>query len=60
MKELIAALMSFAAIALPQSAIAQTVTVRGLDRVLTFEGMPNAPFSASIWTQKDREVTVNP
>jgi hypothetical protein len=60
MKKAIAALIAFAAIVLPQSAIAQTVFFRGLDKVLIFEGAANSPFEAFIWTGKTKIFTANP
>jgi hypothetical protein len=51
--------IELAAIALPQSAIAQTVFLNGADRVLVFEGTPNAPFESFIWTGKTKIFTAN-
>lgn len=62
MKKVISALISIASIALPQAAIAQTVSYRGannVDAVVTFEGAANAPFSAEIWTPRTANVTAN-
>ncbi|MEG4115314.1 MULTISPECIES: hypothetical protein [unclassified Microcoleus] len=59
MKKVIVAILSIAAIALPQSAIAQTVFFNGLDRILQFEGTANSPFAAEIWTLKTVAVTAN-
>lgn len=59
MKKVIAAILSIAAIALPQSAIAQTQFFNGADKILQFEGTPNSPFAAEIWTIKTASVTAN-
>lgn len=59
MKKL-AAFLAIAAIALPKSAIAQSVFVKGLDRILVFEGTASSPFEAFIWTGRTRAFTANP
>lgn len=59
MRKLAATLATFALIAFPQSAIGQTVSYKGADAILTFEGTASAPFSAAIWGQKERATTVN-
>lgn len=60
MKKLISSVIALLPVVLPQSAIAQTVSYKGLDAVLTFEGTANAPFSAAIWGERQRSLIVNP
>jgi hypothetical protein len=59
MKKIIAATVALAAIVFSESAIAQSVFIKALDRVLVFEGTPNAPFEAFIWTGKTKLITAN-
>ena len=59
MRKIIAALISFAAIALPQNAIAQTAFINGGNQTIIFEGAPNSSFAAEIWTMKTAAVTAN-
>lgn len=60
MKKAIAAILSIVAIALPQVAIAQTVFIKGVDRVLLFDGIASAPFEAFVWTGKTKAFIANP
>jgi len=60
MKKQIAAILSIVVIVFPQSAIAQTVFVRGIDRILLFDGVASAPFEAFVWTGKTKAFIANP
>jgi len=59
MKKTIAALLGIAAIVLPQSVIAQTVTLKSPDRIINFEGAVNSPFTVSFWSLRWRTIAAN-